>query len=357
MVSVIIPTYNDEKFISKCLESVILQTYKDIEIIIVIDGATDGTESIVYQYADRDRRIKVIVQANAGAGPARNSGLKMVRGEYIVFVDADDWLNPDAIEMLVNEADRRNSDFIVAGTASVEYFKGKYNISENIPEYLHVEGVRNVRNECFKLFINGMGHGPVGKLYRSSIIHKYSILFPDIRKSEDIMFNNIYFGYIKSLTVLNACIYNFRNPSYPEPSQKMKSSRRYDKKYIKAQNNYFETILLLDDDIRNRLKKWGIEITEPMETALSNKLVIEIDNLLEPILARDYKLAYNLLGSVLGESRIENALDKSRMSNPYHYVFAGLCKLHFRNPVLLIILFKIKIRKYLPGLMIAMRRE
>jgi glycosyltransferase involved in cell wall biosynthesis len=357
VVSIIIPTYNDENYISKCLDSVISQTYNDIEIIVIVDGATDRTESIVRQYAKKDKRINFFIQENAGAGPARNYGIKKANGEYIVFVDADDWLNADSIEILMNEITKIDSDFVIAGTASVEYFKGKYNISENVPKYLHVEGLNSTRNECFNLFVNGMGHAPTGKLYKSSIIHKNNIFFPNIRRSQDIVFNNMYYGCIKSLTVIDACIYNFRNPAYPDPFQKIKSSRRYDKKYIEAQDNYFKTIVMLDDDIKNRLKKWNIKITEPMEKDLANKLIVEINNFLGPILQRNYKSANNMLGLVLKEPKIKKALNKSKFNSIYYRLFAAFCKLYLKNLALLLVLIKIKARDYCPDLIIAMRKK
>ena len=95
IISVIIPVYNVEKYLSRCIESVLNQTYRNLEIIIVDDGSTDDSLNICRRYEKKDKRIKVIHQDNGGLSSARNKGLMNSTGEYISFVDSDDWLHPD----------------------------------------------------------------------------------------------------------------------------------------------------------------------------------------------------------------------------------------------------------------------
>ena len=104
LVSVIIPAYNVEKYIAKCLDSLINQSLKDIEIIIIDDGSTDKTPFIIKDYANQDKRIKVIAQTNQKQGAARNRGLEAASGEYIGFVDADDWVDLNYFEKLYETA-------------------------------------------------------------------------------------------------------------------------------------------------------------------------------------------------------------------------------------------------------------
>ena len=102
-ISVIIPVYNVEKYLRQCLDSVINQTYKDLEIICVEDCSTDNSPQILQEYAQKDERIKILYnEKNSKLGPTRNNGLKVATGEYIHFLDSDDWLEPDAYEILVN---------------------------------------------------------------------------------------------------------------------------------------------------------------------------------------------------------------------------------------------------------------
>ena len=109
-ISVILSAYNEEKFIRKAIESVINQTLKDIEIIIINDGSTDSTLSIINGYANEDSRIVVVDQENIGLGAARNKGMKMANGEYITFLDGDDWFRKDAFEISYNDAKAKDTD-------------------------------------------------------------------------------------------------------------------------------------------------------------------------------------------------------------------------------------------------------
>ena len=105
MVSVIVPVYNAEKFIKRCIDSILCQSYKDFELILINDGSKDNSLDIIQKYAETDQRIKVISQKNKGVAGARNSGLNAATGEYFLFVDADDWIESDAIEKLLAAAD------------------------------------------------------------------------------------------------------------------------------------------------------------------------------------------------------------------------------------------------------------
>lgn len=115
MVSIIIPIYNVEKYIEQCLNSVLLQTYKDIQVIIVDDGSTDNSTKIVRKVVKDDKRIVFLNQKNKGVSEARNYALKFVKGEYILFIDSDDYLEKEAIEEMVNKMETTESDIIICG--------------------------------------------------------------------------------------------------------------------------------------------------------------------------------------------------------------------------------------------------
>ena len=112
-VSIIVPVYNAEKYLQECVESALCQTLSDIELILVDDGSTDSSPTLCDQYAAQDRRVKVIHKPNGRAASARNAGLRAASGEYVAFVDADDWISPDMYEkMLQTNADVTLCDYV-----------------------------------------------------------------------------------------------------------------------------------------------------------------------------------------------------------------------------------------------------
>ena len=114
-VSVIIPIYNQEKYLRECLETVLLQNLQEIEVICVNDGSTDESLSILKEYAKRDDRIVVVSQENKGVSAARNVGIEIAKGEYISFIDSDDWVAPNFIEKLYETAVKNNADISACG--------------------------------------------------------------------------------------------------------------------------------------------------------------------------------------------------------------------------------------------------
>ena len=111
-ISIIIPVYNAEKTIRRCLESIIISKYKQYEVILIDDGSTDNSVSIIYEYANKDNRIKIVIQSNAGPSEARNKGLKLAEGDIIAFVDSDDYVRDDYLEQLARAFERKEVDIV-----------------------------------------------------------------------------------------------------------------------------------------------------------------------------------------------------------------------------------------------------
>ena len=124
-ISIVVPIYNVEKYVKKCIESLIKQTYKNIEIILVDDGSTDSSAEIIDEYANKDSRIIAIHQKNKGVSSARNTGLKAARGEYIGFVDPDDYVDCQMYEVMVNKLQASLADLVVCGYSKIWESSGK----------------------------------------------------------------------------------------------------------------------------------------------------------------------------------------------------------------------------------------
>ncbi|MCR4936769.1 MAG: glycosyltransferase [Lachnospiraceae bacterium] len=181
MVSIIIPAYNCEKYIARCLESVCAQTYRDIEILVIDDGSTDGTADICRRFAGADTRMELICQKNGGPSSARNKGLKLCRGEFITFVDSDDLLREDHIELLLNELTRNSSDISVIGYTVTYDVNVNTRRRDNKPEVKVYDGEAVIQ----ALFCMDDFQGMVwAKLYRRELFE--NIRFPDINCYEDI---------------------------------------------------------------------------------------------------------------------------------------------------------------------------
>ena len=132
-VSIIIAAYNIDQYIERCINSIINQTLKDIEIIVVNDGSKDRTLDIIKDIASKDSRIKIIDKQNQGLIEARKSGMKIANGEYLLFVDGDDWLEIDTLEKLYKNAKSNNSDIVIYNAYN-SYDNSKYKL--NIFNYL-----------------------------------------------------------------------------------------------------------------------------------------------------------------------------------------------------------------------------
>lgn len=186
LISVIIPVYNTETYLRKCLDSVCGQTYHNLEIICVNDGSTDGSQAILEEYVARDARVKVLVQENAGQAVARNRALDKARGEYVLFVDSDDWIEPETCETCVahmgSDVDILYFGIIVDGMKDA---KRRAELTEHLR--IKFEGRQKVRDELF-LRTNAYA---AGKFYRMSLLNENGLQFPRGLKYEDsAMFYN-----------------------------------------------------------------------------------------------------------------------------------------------------------------------
>ena len=130
-VSVIVPVYNAEKYVSKCFDSLVNQSLKDIEIIVIDDGSTDKTQEIVKDYANKDGRIKIITQTNQKQGAARNRGLEIAQGEYVTFVDADDWIDGDYLEKMYKAVKKYNVNSAISSMRREKKNRSRWHIKFN----------------------------------------------------------------------------------------------------------------------------------------------------------------------------------------------------------------------------------
>ena len=200
-VSVIVPVYNVEKYIRQCLDSLVGQTLKDIEIILVNDGSSDKCPEICDEYASKDNRIKVIHRENGGICVARNTGLDKACGRYIVFVDSDDYCYPDYCEILVKYAELYDADFVVGQKFNGRRVKQKE--ATGAVELL-------TQHDCFSNILE-LETYPHSKLYARRIIQENKLRFDeDIFHAEDALFNITYLQFVQKAVYIYKQLYYYR---------------------------------------------------------------------------------------------------------------------------------------------------
>lgn len=184
-ISIIVPAYNSEKFIDNCIQSLVEQTVEDIEIIIIDDGSFDNTPNLLKRWQNKDKRIKIITQTNQKQGSARNRGIEIAQGEYIGFIDSDDWVETDYFECLYLTAKHYNCDIVTTNIlkhnkkyTKYNIFKNKYNVAETI-----FDKVKLCEDKSHRFFY------VLNKLYKTSFIKTNNILFNEGCYFEDVMFS------------------------------------------------------------------------------------------------------------------------------------------------------------------------
>ena len=191
-VSIIIPVYNAEKFLCKCIDSVLSQTFEGWEMILVNDGSKDSSLAICKEYAEKDKRIKVLDKPNGGPSSARNSGIREARGEYVFFLDADDTITTDCIESLYMLAKKHDADYVQGS-----YFNGNGN--DNVNE-LSIPSDLTDRKEIKRLLLNHnkIQFTPHNRLVRRQMIIDQELYFnEEIRVREDFLWMTFVAKYVK----------------------------------------------------------------------------------------------------------------------------------------------------------------
>ena len=250
LISVVLPTYNVAQYLQQCLESVAAQTYQNIEVIIIIDGATDGSYEIAQGFCKTDNRFSVYWQENAGSGPARNAGLAHCHGELVMFVDPDDWIEPELLDKLYEAQSRGNYD-LVASERTVAICDKSGGIVRMAPKHYNNEtivGQQDVRQAFMRMLEMLVVSNPTQKLYKISLIREYNIQFPDLRRSQDIVFNYRYYNHICSLCLIDYSGYNYR--------------KNFQASIGNVEPDYYKTIVLLYNDYMSLYQMWSLPFPE-----------------------------------------------------------------------------------------------
>jgi len=210
LVSIIIPCYNNAPYLRKCIDSVLCQSYNNTEIIVVDDGSSDEPKSVISDYVIADK-IKYVKLSHSGVSTARNAGMQKATGEYIIFIDGDDWVEPNHIETLVNGADGCDGSMIVMTIDK----DGESSVPEDVIDLFSNYEILS-KEIFYLLYERYLLSSPCNKIYQSEIIRKHDIRFdPNVSYAEDLLFNLTYFQYISSVRLNSKVTYHYIKHSCP----------------------------------------------------------------------------------------------------------------------------------------------
>lgn len=297
LVSIVIPLYNAEGYIARALDSIYAQTYQGFEIIVVDDGSCDGGPDICKEYASQNGKLYFFTQDNCGPGTARNHGLGKVKGEYIFFLDSDDYIDATTLERSVAALKESNADQVIVEEINVnesnEFSPNPYpgippELCEESSEcYFCTRGqyfqllvnFRNYRNSARKIF-----YPCKGRLYKSSIIHKNELKFPDNTYfMEDLIFQMQYCAVAKSLTLLKEAFYYYQLHDSPASITSRFAAEQF---LPSAQQQYDTTIELLrradicSHEVAERSAAYAI-VDDMLVNAIRSSRFLTSDNYIE----------------------------------------------------------------------------
>lgn len=278
-ISIIVPIYNAQKTIERCIDSILNQDFSDFELILIDDGSKDNSGKICDTYVGKDQRVRVIHKENSGVSASRNLALREAKGEYLQFLDADDWITPNATRLLTESMETNGCDMVIADFYRVigERLSHKGSIDE--------DGVLS-REE----FANNMMENPAdfyygvlwNKLYKRSIIEKYQLCMnPKISWCEDFMFNLEYIRHCENIFVLQVPIYYYVKTKGSLVSQSMSLTKTIKTKMMVFEyyNDFYKQVLTEEEYEKKRLQIYSYltdmasdEIVPPALISNSKKL-------------------------------------------------------------------------------------
>ena len=209
MVSIIVPVYNVESYLEECIQSIVNQTYKDWECILINDGSTDRSRYICDTWAEKDDRIKVIHQSNQGVSTARNIGIQHAVGEFITFIDSDDWIENDYLYSFIKALQNNHSDLVVSGLIHNYNNGNTKTYRPQISDYFELNSI----NINYFVSLNKMHflYPPYVKLYKTQLIKEHNINFnPKYSYGEDLLFNYDYLEHVNTITCIDKAYYHYR---------------------------------------------------------------------------------------------------------------------------------------------------
>lgn len=301
-ISVIVPIYNSEKTLKKCIESIIGQTYSNIEIILVNDGSQDTSLDIMKEYKEKDSRIIMISQPNKGLSCARNTGIKNATGDYITFIDSDDYIEKDMLEDTINIFKKHDCD-VVRNNYKLAYKGGSVKFRDELEEEKNtLVEMKTQRNSIIKKVLLGKVQSYSWLLtIKRKVIKKNQLLFDeDILFMEDIVF------FMRLLFVADN-IFFYNEPKYYYYQSNNNSLTKNQKSYIKNMNNILIMKQRLIEILELNLKNQSEQYIKIINTIYTNALIGYLK--ISVIKQQNYEMILKELKRMREQSRVKEMLE------------------------------------------------
>ena len=268
-VSIIVPVYNAESYLHKCLESILNQTFKDFELILIDDGSTDSSGEICDDYNKKDCRIRVIHKLNEGVSIARNIGVEISKGKYIMFADADDYVELNWCEEMYSVITKNSNSMVISGICLYnERLKVNTKIYKKISD--SEKSLRLTKKDLFFLYEKHLINSPCNKIFISKIIKDNNIKFDfNLSLGEDLLFNLNYLKKVdKDIFIINKCLYNYilRN----EQCLDNKYYENLFEIYNKIYHEIYKCMLLFGTDINKNIPRYYNSYLYMLNAVLAN---------------------------------------------------------------------------------------
>ena len=324
-VSIIVPVYNVERYLRQCLDSLVNQTYQNIEIICVDDGSTDASSEILTEYALKNSKVRVIRQENSGLSVARNVGFSFATGEYVMYVDSDDWIDVRTCEKAVFKAEEHAADLVMWPYIREFPNRSAPKVIFSEEKTFHAAECRELQRRMVGLLGTELAHPENadalctvwGKLYLRELIAQNDIHFTDLQRIgtyEDGLFNLHYLAHVKNATYIPDYLSHYRKNSG--------MTSKYRNKLALQWKNLFS-------DMRGYIEKGGYG--SDFEQALNNRISLSIIGLGLNAVALTNRKALAEIRNILSDKEYRAAVKTlpMRYFPPHWWVFFACCKLDF----------------------------
>ena len=326
-VSIIVPVYNSESYLDRCIKSILNQTYNEFELILVDDGSTDASGAICDEYAQKDKRIRVVHKNNTGVSDTRNEGIRLSKGKYIQFVDSDDYLEPCATWELVEAIEKYQSDIVICGYKLILNATGKsvcYSYEDQVLNLSYNEYLDRFSELHSRILLNP----PWNKLYKAECIKNNNISFDStIDLAEDLIFTLEALRQCRNITVIPSTFYN-----YILYAGKNNLTYKYRENSYEMTRAVFRKVnALLENDSRHA--------TQIMDDTYVNTLMSVV---LADAAACDYKKYFSKACIMRNDKVIERRINRAKIESKQLYFVSIL----FKNRLYGVIYLYAKIKDY-----------